>query len=126
MDKRHHSDRSRSFLKNPCSQKERIIMQCLNCHKEMFRVTEGTGFSRILYDVCRQCGALWLGERQLERLIRRSNSMNENFTDLMQEVGVACMADPANIKRFHLYRKCLQCQDQTMTKMHLIGDPHLI
>ncbi len=95
-------------------------MLCLNCHQPLSTVQENHFLEHLTYEVCGQCGGLWLDKGGLDKLAVQTSGSVEfcSVTRLHEE------------PHKHHYSPfppfCLRCSAQRMTKMHFMGETRIL
>lgn len=97
-------------------------MKCLNCHRPLLNVQESHFFRRLTYDVCDGCGGMWLDRGELDKIaFQTPGSVEASSVNMLhEELKIA----PHPYEPFP--PKCLHCTDQTMVKMHFMGEARIL
>ncbi|MDP6379806.1 MAG: zf-TFIIB domain-containing protein [Phycisphaerae bacterium] len=89
-------------------------MKCLSCNTEMTNNLVVTKRDQLSYDVCEQCGSLWLDHGELKKLAFQVYGDIE-YCSTKDAAGVA---EPP--------RRCPRCDDATLHKVFFIGYSDII
>lgn len=89
-------------------------MNCLSCGEEMMNNEVVTEHGRISYDVCGQCGSLWLDAGELDKMAFKVDGSIEY-----------CSQDPDD-KPEPRVMKCPRCDDSNLQRVMFLGYPDII
>lgn len=94
-------------------------MDCLTCGHRLLNVRESHFFSHVAYDVCDQCGGMWLDRGELDKLAFQTPGSVELSSVEMAEKDSAPTPQ-------HFPPSCLRCKDRKMAKMHFMGEARIL
>jgi len=84
-------------------------MKCLNCSEEMINNFVHTRNNQIAYDICEECGSLWLDAGELDKMAFQVNgSIEYSSKDKAESIS-----EPT--------KKCPRCEDTYLDKVFFIG-----
>ena len=89
-------------------------MNCLNCNKEMMNHFVQTKDAGLSYDLCEECGSLWLDKGELDKMaFQVEGSIEYSSKDRAEDTEESA-------------RQCPRCKDRTLDKVKFLKYADLV
>ena len=96
-------------------------MLCVSCHHIMTTIVETHLLNRLVYDLCDQCGGMWLDKGELDKIAMQTpGSVEASSIEEMREEG--------NVEKSYqpFPPNCPRCRETRMMKMHFMGEARIL
>lgn len=97
-------------------------MLCIGCHQQLSTVKESHFFQHLTYQVCDQCGGLWLDRGALDKIAFQTPGSVETCS--LETLREEARSMPGHYNPCPPF--CLHCKNQPMTKMHFMGEARIL
>lgn len=96
-------------------------MLCVSCQRPLVTIVETDLMNRLVYDLCDNCGGMWLDKGELDKMaLRTPGSVEASSVEEMREEW----ATGQPYQPFPPF--CPRCRSVRMVKMHFMGEARIL